>query len=102
MSPRRVDRPGVRPLVLAHRGASTHAPDNPLAAFRLAVEHGADGIELDVRYTADGTVVLSHPASVPGFGALIDHPFTDLRAALPNIPTRDEMLAVTASLLLNI
>ncbi len=102
MSPRRVDRPGVRPLVLAHRGASVHAPENSLAAFRLAVEYGADGIEFDVRYTADGAVVLSHPASVPGFGALIDHPISDLRAALPNIPTLDEVLAVTASLLLNI
>ncbi len=102
MSPRRVQRAGVRPLILAHRGASAHAPDNSLESFRLAVEHGADGIEFDVRYTADGVVVLSHSASVPGFGVLIDHPLTDLRSARPAIPTLDEMLGVTATLLLNI
>jgi glycerophosphoryl diester phosphodiesterase len=36
-----------RPVLFAHRGASAHAPENTLAAFSLALEHGADGIELD-------------------------------------------------------
>ena len=35
-------------LVLGHRGASADAPENTLAAFRLAVDQGADGVELDV------------------------------------------------------
>lgn len=49
-----------RPLVIAHRGASRAAPENTLAAFRLAGELGADGIELDARLTLDGEVVVFH------------------------------------------
>ncbi|MFP4324267.1 MAG: glycerophosphodiester phosphodiesterase [Anaerolineales bacterium] len=54
--------PGLdrRPLVIAHRGASADAPENTLAAFRLALEHGADGIEFDVHQTADGALVVIH------------------------------------------
>ena len=48
------------PLILAHRGASADAPENTLAAFRLAQLQGADGIELDVTLTADGAVVVIH------------------------------------------
>ena len=46
--------------VVAHRGASRHAPENTLDAFRLAVEHGADAIELDVHLTADGQLAVIH------------------------------------------
>ena len=52
------------PIVFAHRGASAHAPENTLAAFELAVEQGADGIELDVKLSADGQVVVIHDATV--------------------------------------
>lgn len=48
------------PVIFAHRGASAHAPENTLAAFRLALEHGADGIELDAKLTVDGQVVVIH------------------------------------------
>lgn len=51
-------------LVVAHRGASADAPENTLAAFRLAAAHGADGIEFDVRATADGHLVVIHDASL--------------------------------------
>src|SRR3989449_9458057 len=54
----------TRCLVIAHRGASAAAPENTLAAFRLAADLGADGIELDVRGTADGQLVVLHDASV--------------------------------------
>lgn len=47
-------------LVIAHRGASADAPENSLAAFRLAIEQGADGIECDLRVSGDGVIVLSH------------------------------------------
>ena len=50
----------AQPLVVAHRGASADAPENTLAAFRLAWEQGADGIEGDFRVTADGRVVCIH------------------------------------------
>ena len=53
-----------RPLVWAHRGASQIRPENTLAAFRAALEAGADGVELDVHPSADDYVVpLSHTCS---------------------------------------
>jgi glycerophosphoryl diester phosphodiesterase len=48
--------------VLGHRGASAEAPENTLAAFRLALEGGADGFELDVWRCASGEVVVAHDA----------------------------------------
>ena len=48
--------------VTAHRGASGRAPENTLAAFRAAIEDGADFIELDVQETADGVVAVHHDA----------------------------------------
>jgi glycerophosphoryl diester phosphodiesterase len=48
------------PLVIAHRGASRYAPENTLAAFRLAAEIGADAIELDAQLTADEHIVVLH------------------------------------------
>jgi glycerophosphoryl diester phosphodiesterase len=44
----------------AHRGASTYAPENTLAAFYLGLEMGADGIETDIQRTSDGILVLFH------------------------------------------
>lgn len=46
--------------LIAHRGASATAPENTLSAFRLAWEAGADGVELDVRLSGDGDVVVLH------------------------------------------
>ena len=48
------------PLIIAHRGASFHAPENTLAAFRRAIDAGADGVEFDVRLARDGTLVVIH------------------------------------------
>ncbi len=53
-----------RPLVIAHRGASGVAPENTLLAFHLAVEMGADMIELDVRCSRDGHLVVCHDPDV--------------------------------------
>ena len=47
-------------LIFAHRGASAYEPDNTIEAFELAAKMGADGIELDVRLTKDGEVVIFH------------------------------------------
>ncbi len=52
------------PLIIAHRGASTHAPENTLAAFWEAIEAGADGIEFDVRLTKDGIPVVFHDSTL--------------------------------------
>ena len=51
-----------RPLVIAHRGASADFPENSLDAFSGAFEQGADWIELDVRRTKDGVLVVHHDA----------------------------------------
>ena len=46
--------------VWAHRGASAYAPENTIPAFRLAMEQGADGIELDVQLSKEGKLVVIH------------------------------------------
>ena len=53
-----------RPAIFAHRGASAHAPENTLAAFKTALEQGADAIELDAKLSSDGIVVAIHDESV--------------------------------------
>lgn len=53
-----------QPVIFAHRGASLYAPENTLAAFELALEHGADAIELDAKLSADGHAVVIHDATV--------------------------------------
>lgn len=49
-----------RTLIWAHRGASAYAPENTLESFSLAIDMKADGIELDVYLTADGTLAVHH------------------------------------------
>jgi len=56
----------VKPLVIAHRGASSIELENSLAAFRAAAGQGADGVELDVHATIDGEIVVHHDPSVMG------------------------------------
>jgi glycerophosphoryl diester phosphodiesterase len=52
------------PLIIAHRGSSLHAPENTLAAFDLALRHGADAIELDAKLSKDGYVLVIHDQTV--------------------------------------
>jgi glycerophosphoryl diester phosphodiesterase len=51
---------GRRPFNWAHQGGAREAPSNTLYAMRTAIEHGADGLELDVHQTADGHLVVCH------------------------------------------
>lgn len=53
-----------KPLIIAHRGFSEVAPENTMAAFRKAVDVGADMIELDVRETADHRFVVIHDKKI--------------------------------------
>ncbi len=53
-----------RPLVFAHRGGSDLAPENTMEAFDTGLALGADGLELDVRLSCDGAVVVHHDATV--------------------------------------
>ncbi len=53
-----------RPQVIAHRGASAREPEHTLAAYTEAIKVGADGLECDVRLTADGHLICVHDRSV--------------------------------------
>ncbi|MEW9700049.1 glycerophosphodiester phosphodiesterase [Paenibacillus sp. SI8] len=50
----------LKPIVIGHRGAAGEAPENTLASFALALEQGAEGIELDVHISKDGKIVVCH------------------------------------------
>src|SRR5688500_7507276 len=54
----------TRRLILGHRGAAAHAPENTLPSFRLAERAGADALELDVHLSADGVPVVIHDPSL--------------------------------------
>jgi glycerophosphoryl diester phosphodiesterase len=72
-----------RPLVIAHRGASAHAPENTMAAFELAAQQGAHAIELDAQLTADNQLVVFHDIqlarSTDGDGALSSKTLAEVR-----------------------
>lgn len=75
--------------IFAHRGASAYAPENTLEAFRLAMEQGADGIELDVQLTKDGVPVVIHDERIDrvsqGKGAVRDYTLEELqKIRVPN------------------
>ena len=93
---------GDQPLILGHRGASAHAGDNTIEAFEIALAHGADGVELDVRFTADGRVILHHDPEIGELGPLIHHDFASVRRFHPELPTLDEALAVLGDLIVNV
>jgi glycerophosphoryl diester phosphodiesterase len=59
-------------VVVAHRGASRYAPENTLAAFRKAIELGANGIECDVIFTRDNVPVIAHDTDLSDVGPPLD------------------------------
>ncbi len=91
------------PLNIAHRGASRLEPENTLRAFRLAEELGADGLELDLRVTADHQLVVIHDVTVGrttnGFGPVRTRVLADLQrldAGMgERVPTFEEVIAHT-------
>jgi len=95
-------------IVIAHRGASTRAPENTLVAFRNALDAGADGIEFDARLTADGHIVLMHDDDVSrttdGTGLLSEMKLSAVRAlnagvkfgVSAQVPTLDEAFSLIA------
>lgn len=107
-----------RTLNVAHRGARTVAPENTIAAFELAADQGADGVELDVQLSADGAIVVIHndtvDATTDGTGTVAEMPLAALREldagshlspefAGERIPTLDEVFeAVGERLLINV
>ena len=109
---------GGRTFNFAHRGASGHAPENTVAAFLLAAEMGAHGIELDVHLSADGEAVVIHndtvDATTDGTGRVSQLTLSELKSldagswfapefAGERIPTLQEVFdAVGRRLLINI
>lgn len=57
-------KPIRKPSCIAHRGFSSHFPENSMLAFTQAIKYGADGIELDVDITKDNVVVVIHDDKV--------------------------------------
>jgi len=72
------------PKIIAHRGASGHAPENTLAAIRMAADHGATWIEIDVNISRDGVAVLFHDDGLSrcssGEGLVIEHSLESLKS----------------------
>lgn len=105
-------RPGAPLSIIAHRGASARAPENTLAAFRLAAAERADAVELDVRLAADGSLVVIHDATLQrttnGRGRVRSATLEEIRRldaggwfsakyAGERVPTLEEVLAVVPS-----
>ena len=74
---------GEHPFVVAHRGASADRPEHTRAAYELALQEGADGVECDVRLTRDGHLVCVHDRRVDrtssGTGLVSDMTLAQLR-----------------------
>jgi glycerophosphoryl diester phosphodiesterase len=72
-----------RPIIFAHRGASSRAPENTMAAFQLAVMDGAPAIEVDAKLTRDGRIVVFHDSTLSrttdGEGRLSEKTADELR-----------------------
>jgi glycerophosphoryl diester phosphodiesterase len=73
-------------LVVAHRGASRVAPENTMEAFRLAVEAGADAVEVDVHLTSDGELAIVHD---PNLDRTTDRTTTVAAATMADIRAAD-------------
>ena len=95
-------------MIAAHRGAHLEDPENSLAAFRKTIEIGVDVIELDVRCTKDGALIVMHDKSVDrttnGKGLIKDLTFEEIRQLRlkhrdqlteEKVPTLEEALLLT-------
>jgi glycerophosphoryl diester phosphodiesterase len=106
-APRAANRVAKKIIVIAHRGAHREAPENTLASLEQAIEIGCDFVELDVRRTKDGALVIMHDSSVNrmtnGKGKIADLTLAEIRKlevksrhgakwAGLRVPTFDEML----------
>lgn len=89
-------------LVLAHRGytgVGGAVRENTVDAFAAARRHGADGVELDVRLSADGALVVHHDAAIPGLGRLANLAVDGLPGWVPLLA---DALAGCAGLVVNV
>jgi len=93
-----IERP-ARPMVVAHRGASSEQPENTIEAFEAAIDAGADSVEFDVRLTADGHAVVMHDPDVSrttdGTGLVSEMTLEEIRAL--GVPTVEDALRCLSS-----
>lgn len=89
------------PLIIAHRGSSAREHENTIKAFEAAIEDGADGIEIDVRRSSDGVLVVHHDPMVRRGGALIstmtyDEVLEEAARQSYRVPTLEEVVQLCA------
>ena len=109
MVKRALELPGrEKPYLMAHRGNRVRCPENTLAAFRWALEEGADILETDLHLSADGELVCIHDVTLDrttdGKGPVAAKTLSELKAlsasygrpefAAERIPTLDEATAI--------
>ncbi len=85
--------------VYAHRGCTVGYAENTLEAFAEAKRLGADGVELDVRLTADGALAVHHDPVIEGLGPVADLTVSDLPA---HVPLLADALAVCDGLVVDV
>jgi glycerophosphoryl diester phosphodiesterase len=85
--------------VFAHRGCTNGFTENTIDAFVEARRLGADGVELDVRLTADGALAIHHDAEIPGLGPICGLAVGDLPA---HVPLLADVLAVCDGMVVNV
>jgi glycerophosphoryl diester phosphodiesterase len=85
--------------VFAHRGCTEGFTENTLDAFVEARRLGADGVELDVRLTADGALAIHHDAEIPGIGTIDQLEVAELPA---HVPLLADVLAVCEGMVVNV
>jgi glycerophosphoryl diester phosphodiesterase len=85
--------------VFAHRGCTEGFEENTVDAFAEARRLGAEGVELDVRLTADGALAVHHDAEIPGIGTIAQLEVADLPA---HVPLLTDVLAVCEGMVVNV
>lgn len=88
--------------VVAHRGARLVEPENTPAAFAAAAAQGAHGVELDVRRSADGVLMVHHDATIAGVGPIVEHRAEELARLAPDVVDLEGALAACAGMWVNV
>lgn len=83
--------PASAPELIGHRGAPTQRPENTLDGFLLAIEQGADAVELDVHATEDEEVIVVHDYDLED-GAINEMLWPEIAEREPEIPKLEEVL----------
>lgn len=85
-----------RPVILGHRGSPKLAAENTIESFLIAIEEGADGVELDVQFTSDGVPVVFHDEEFATGEKIGDLTFADMREVahglMAHVHTLEEVL----------